>query len=98
MGRHDADRDKCDDPPKLCDHSALSNATRITRPCSVEESYLSTDRFLTIEHHTEDGTALHPASFKLKYEFVDTRLGGEKLLEVEEPGPCNRVFRKQHVG
>ncbi|CAH1956018.1 unnamed protein product [Acanthoscelides obtectus] len=91
--------DKCDDPPKLCDHSALSNATRITRPCSiVSESYLSTDRYLTIEHHTEDGTALHPASFKLKYEFVDTRLGGEKLLEVEEPGPCNRVFRKQHVG
>ncbi|CAG9812922.1 unnamed protein product [Phaedon cochleariae] len=90
--------DKCDEPPKLCDHTALSNATRLTRPCSVEESYLSTDRTLVIQHHTEDGTALHPASFKLKYEFVDTRLGGDSWPDREEVGPCHRIFKKEHVG
>lgn len=51
-----------------------------------------------MEHHTEDGTALHPASFKLKYEFVDTRLSGEDWSSLEESGPCHRVFRKAHVG
>ncbi|XP_060521214.1 uncharacterized protein LOC132698910 [Cylas formicarius] len=87
--------DKCDEPPLICDHSALSNATRTTRPCTLEESYLSSDRNLVLQHHTEDGTALHPAFFKLKYEFVDTRLGGEPD---KEAGSCHRVYRKQHVG
>lgn len=95
--------DKCDEAPKLCDHSALSNSTRVTRPCSPSESYLSSDRTLTIQHHTEDGTALHPASFKLKYEFVDTRLGGDpwwddNINNNNEYRPCHRIFRKQHVG
>ncbi|KAF5293767.1 hypothetical protein FQA39_LY03252 [Lamprigera yunnana] len=90
--------DKCDEPPRLCDHSALSNATRFTRPCSEAESYLSTGRSLVLQHHTEDGTALHPASFKLKYEFVDTRLGGDGWFGKDSPGLCHRLFRKNHVG
>lgn len=36
--------DKCDEAPRLCDHSALSNATRITRPCTQQESYISTGK------------------------------------------------------
>ncbi|XP_044736901.1 uncharacterized protein LOC123298870 [Chrysoperla carnea] len=88
----------CDDEmPRLCDHTSLSNVTRMTRPCAAHESYISKGSDMTIEHHTEDGTALHPATFKLKYEFVDTRLGGEAW-----PGrrgePCYRVFRKQSKG
>lgn len=51
-----------------------------------------------LQHHTEDGTALHPAAFKLKYEFVDTRLGGDEWYSQDDPGPCHRVFRKSHVG
>ncbi|XP_017770463.1 PREDICTED: uncharacterized protein LOC108558152 [Nicrophorus vespilloides] len=90
--------DKCDDSPKLCDHSALSNSTRITRPCTTSESYLSTGRALIIQHHTEDGTALHPASFKLKYEFIDTRLGGEPWPGKEQPGPCHRIFKNMRHG
>lgn len=90
--------DKCDDPPKLCDHSALSNSTRVTRPCTAPESYLSTGNSLVIQHYTEDGTALHPASFKLKYEFVDTRLGGDPWPTQEQQGNCHRVFHKAHVG
>lgn len=87
--------EKCDEPPKLCDHSALSNATRVTRPCTSPESYLSTGRFLVLQHHTEDGTALHPASFKIKYEFVDTRLGGEAIISREHPtSSCHRIFKK----
>ncbi|CAG9857034.1 unnamed protein product [Phyllotreta striolata] len=85
--------DKCDEPPKLCDHSALSNASRTTRPCSKDESYLTIGRNLMIQHYTEDGTALHPASFKLAYEFVDTKLAGEPA-----GGRCDRVLRRQHVG
>ncbi|KAL3272513.1 hypothetical protein HHI36_013989 [Cryptolaemus montrouzieri] len=90
--------DKCDEPPKLCDHSALSNSSRVTRPCSLEESYLSTGRSLLIQHYTEDGTALHPASFRLKYEFVDTRLGGEPWPDQDDSKRCYRVFKKPHQG
>ncbi|XP_028134740.2 uncharacterized protein LOC114329744 [Diabrotica virgifera virgifera] len=90
--------DRCDEPPRLCDHSALSNNTRITRPCLREESYLTVDKSLVIRHYTEDGTALHPASFKLMYEFVDTKLGGEPWPKRFEGGPCHRVFKHQHVG
>lgn len=90
--------DKCDDTPKLCDHSALTNTTRSTRPCTKSESYLSTGRAFILQHHTLDGTALHPASFKLRYEFVDTRLGGEPWPANEDPGPCHRVFRNMHDG
>lgn len=90
--------DKCDEPPKLCDHSALSNSTRVTRPCSIPESYLSTGKNLILHHYTEDGTALHPASFKLKYEFVDTRLGGDPWPLENQQSPCHRLFRKSHVG
>lgn len=90
--------DKCDESPRLCDHSALSNTSRVTRPCSKVESYLTIDRSLVIHHYTEDGTALHPAYFKLMYEFVDTKLGGEPWSKKYEGGVCHRVFRKQHVG
>ncbi|XP_057653185.1 uncharacterized protein LOC130892023 [Diorhabda carinulata] len=90
--------DKCDEAPRLCDHSALSNTTRITRPCSKDESYLTIDKSLSIQHYTEDGTALHPASFKLIYEFVDTKMGGEPWPNKIDAGSCYRLFKKQHVG
>lgn len=95
--------DHCDDDlPKLCDHYSLSNHTRITRPCLAHESYVSSSSKFLIEHHTEDGTALHPASFRLRYEFVDTRLGGDAWLgrKGEDPPPqhCSRVFRKMRSG
>lgn len=32
---------------------------------------------MVIHHHTTEGTALHPSTFRLRYEFVDTRLGGD---------------------
>lgn len=90
--------DRCDEAPRLCDHSALSNTTRSTRPCSKSESYLSSSRTLLLQHHTEDGTALHPASFKLHYEFVDTRLGGELLHTKTPSGHCHRLFRNMQSG
>lgn len=59
---------------------------------------------MVLHHHTAEGTALHPATFRLRYEFVDTRLGGEPwagsggLLQeagVEGgSGGCARVFKK----
>lgn len=90
--------DHCDeDMPKLCDHTMLSNTSRITRPCADHESYISTSSEMVIHHHSEDGTALHPASFKLKYEFVDTRLGGDTYPNRQNE-PCSRVFRRKHTG
>lgn len=56
-------------------------------------------RLQKIEFQSYTGTALYPTTFSLKYEFVDTDLGGEKWLgrKGEEPVPplCSRVFRKK---
>ncbi|KAL1128871.1 hypothetical protein AAG570_013405 [Ranatra chinensis] len=88
--------DSCDSGgPRLCDHGSLSNTTRTTRPCSPHESYITTHNRLTIEHTTVDGTAVRPASFKFRYEFVDTRLGGE---QTRGGGPCSRTFRRMKMG
>ncbi|XP_066996199.1 uncharacterized protein [Anabrus simplex] len=96
--------DHCDfDPPRLCDHTSLGNATRATRPCSPEESYVSSGSFLTVAHTTAEGTALHPTTFRLHYEFVDTRMGGEpwagrKGDDTPPPQPCSRIFRHMKSG
>lgn len=95
--------DHCDmETPRLCDHTSLSNLTRVTRPCSPLESYVSTGPDLTMRHFSEDGTALHPTTFRLKYEFVDTRMGGEPWAgrrgEEPPPQPCSRVFRRTRSG
>lgn len=56
-------------------------------------------RLQKIEFQSYTGTALYPTAFSLKYEFVDTDLGGEKWLgrKGEEPIPplCSRMFRKK---
>ncbi|KAJ1522885.1 hypothetical protein ONE63_002027 [Megalurothrips usitatus] len=68
----------CDtDGPRLCAHAALGNATRTTRSCGPHESYESSGNDLTMQHTVAEGTALHPAHWRLHYEFVDTTLGGE---------------------
>ncbi|KAK6645496.1 hypothetical protein RUM43_001773 [Polyplax serrata] len=88
--------------PKLCDHSSLGNLTRTTRPCSLRESYLSIGSELMLQVSSEKGTALHPMSFKLKYEFVDTKLGGEqwnvKRDDEFASSPCLRIFRRKKRG
>ncbi|XP_026688644.1 LOW QUALITY PROTEIN: uncharacterized protein LOC103523051 [Diaphorina citri] len=96
--------DHCE-APKLCDHSSLSNATRMTRPCRPEESYISASSSLIIQHIIKQGTVIHPSSFSLRYEFIDTRLGGEPLpvakLTDYYPAPqpsCSRVFRNVQTG
>ncbi|KAI5721046.1 hypothetical protein M8J77_015249 [Diaphorina citri] len=96
--------DHCE-APKLCDHSSLSNATRMTRPCRPEESYISASSSLIIQHIIKQGTVIHPSSFSLRYEFIDTRLGGEPLpvakLTDYYPAPqpsCSRVFRNLQTG
>lgn len=56
-----------------------------------------------VEFHTHTGTALYPATFALRYEFVDTDLGGDPWpgRRGEQPPPpalCSRVFRQQQQG
>jgi hypothetical protein len=88
----------CDSSPKLCDHALLANATRVTRPCAAHESYLASGSALELEHRSLPGTALHPASFRIRYEFVDTRLAGEWWRGSVPPGEhsprCTRILRQ----
>lgn len=56
-----------------------------------------------VEFHTHTGTALYPATFALRYEFVDTDLGGEpwpgrRGEQPPVPALCSRVFRHQRQG
>ncbi|KAF4523873.1 hypothetical protein B566_EDAN010191 [Ephemera danica] len=92
-----------DESPRLCDHSLLSNSTRFPRPCAPGESYLSSGPTFTLEQHLRYGTALHPVSFVLRYEFVDVSQGGAPAprttppYNMPTPTPptwdCDRVFR-----
>ncbi|RZF39533.1 hypothetical protein LSTR_LSTR001054 [Laodelphax striatellus] len=88
--------------PRLCDHSSLNNATRLTRPCTAHESYITRTSQLTVQHHSDEGTALHPATFRIRYEFVDTRYVGEpwpgRKGEDPPPQPCSRVFKRSKSG
>ncbi|KAL0271271.1 UNVERIFIED_CONTAM: hypothetical protein PYX00_008412 [Menopon gallinae] len=102
-GRYSLLGDYCElDIPKLCDHSSLNNLTRATRPCTAQESYISTGPDLLIQLYSQLGTALHPVSFRLSYSFVDTRLGGEHWISrrPEDAGksPCVRIFRRKRRG
>ncbi|XP_066139729.1 uncharacterized protein [Euwallacea fornicatus] len=77
-----------EDKPKLCDHALLSNSSRLTRPCSLAESYVSTGSDLTITHSIKYGTVLYPVQFSLHYEFVDFSQDG---LQMNKNG-CDRLF------
>ncbi|XP_046612374.1 uncharacterized protein LOC124301420 isoform X1 [Neodiprion virginianus] len=84
----------CDEAPRLCAHAALRNATRATRPCTAEESYLTVAPTLTLKMESLPGTVLHTVNFQARYEFVATLQGGESWIE----GACNRVWRKVRAG
>ncbi|XP_071445398.1 uncharacterized protein [Hetaerina americana] len=74
-------------PLRLCAHASLRNSTRLTRPCDTKtESYVSSGSTLAISRLTRIATALSPASFRLRYEFVDTRLPGEAMEYVGGDG------------
>ncbi|CAH1129091.1 unnamed protein product [Ceutorhynchus assimilis] len=77
-----------DDKPKLCDHALLSNSSRLTRPCSLSESYISTNSDLTITHTLKYGTVMYPIQFSLRYEFIDLSQEG---LQINR-SPCDRLF------
>ncbi len=82
--------------PKICDHSALRNHSRSTRPCSAEESYVSTSNTILMQYYSKPGTAIHPSKFLIHYEFVDTALGGRSWPNAEERDQfrsCSRLFK-----
>ncbi|XP_072397274.1 uncharacterized protein [Diabrotica undecimpunctata] len=78
-----------DDKPRLCDHTLLKNSSRITRPCGLTESYVSTNSDLTISHSIKYGSVLYPVNFVLRYEFVDLSQEGIQMTK----NPCDRLFR-----
>lgn len=79
-----------DETPKLCDHAILRNRTRVTRPCTLSESYVSSGSDLTLDIFLRKGSVLFPLSFQLRYEFVDTSLEGAKVPESRNL--CDRIF------
>lgn len=79
-----------DDKPKLCDHTLLKNSSRLTRPCGIAESYVSTRSDLTISHSIKYGSVLYPVNFVLRYEFVDLSQEGIQMSR----NPCDRIFKK----
>lgn len=85
--------------PKLCDHTALEQPDgKGGRGCTPLESYISTGSDMKIEFHSLTGTALFPTIFEMRYEFIDTDLGGdvwEGKKSEEVPPLCSRVFRKR---
>ncbi|XP_033215455.1 uncharacterized protein LOC117171910 [Belonocnema kinseyi] len=84
----------CDDVPRICAHAALRNATRTTRPCTDEESYLTIAPSLLLRMETNPGTILHTVNFQARYEFISTLQGGEPWGD----GPCSRIWRKVQSG
>ncbi|XP_065212021.1 uncharacterized protein LOC135839758 isoform X2 [Planococcus citri] len=89
--------------PKICDHSALRNHSRITRPCTAEESYISSTNSIIMQYYSKPGTAIHPSKFLIHYEFVDTALGGRPWLNLEKEDrsrfrSCSRLFKGAQSG
>lgn len=83
-----------DDKPKLCDHTLLRNSSRLTRPCALSESYVSTGPDLTISHSIRYGNVLYPVNFILRYEFVDLSQEGVQV----SGNPCDRIFKSSIEG
>lgn len=77
-----------DDKPRLCDHALLSNSSRLTRPCSLSESYVSTGSDMTIIHTLKYETVLYPVHFSLHYEFIDFSQEGVQMNK----NSCDRRF------
>lgn len=89
--------------PKICDHSALRNHSRITRPCTAEESYISSTNSIIMQYYSKPGTAIHPSKFLIHYEFVDTALGGRPWANLEKEDrsrfrSCSRLFKGTQSG
>lgn len=99
--------DHCD-TPRLCEHavsaaqsSSAANATgamaaaRPKRPCTLDESYLSKSASVILQVHSVLGTVLEPFSFRLHYEFVDSRAydrennNGACVIDYRVTGPMD---------
>lgn len=89
--------------PKICDHSALRNHSRLTRPCSPEESYISSTNSVIMQYYSKPGTAVHPSKFLIHYEFVDISLGGRPWVNLDKEERsrfryCSRLFKGVQSG
>ncbi|KAJ2943481.1 hypothetical protein O0L34_g16589 [Tuta absoluta] len=86
----------CDVAPALCARAALANATRVPRPCSPPDGYVSSAALMSLSATSLPGTATHPLSFSLHYEFVDARLDGTALQSAgasrARPAECARLL------
>jgi hypothetical protein len=79
-----------DQTPKICDHAILKNRSHVTRPCTLEESYVSSSSDLTLDISLRRGSVLYPLNFELRYEFVETSLEGSRVPD--STNICDRQF------
>lgn len=73
--------------PRSCDHFSMNESH--VRPCTLMESFVSSNDFVTLEMRNTETTVLRPLNFKLKYEFVDNIQDG---LPIGNENDCSRKF------
>ncbi|KAG5680520.1 hypothetical protein PVAND_010026 [Polypedilum vanderplanki] len=73
--------------PRSCDHIVMNS--NYTRPCTLQESFLSSNDYATLELKVTESTALRPLNFKINYEFVDFYQDG---IPFDNDQGCNRKF------
>jgi hypothetical protein len=73
-----------DRAPRSCDHTLLANSTRLPRPCSLAESFLSSGDSLTLELRLAESTAL-------RYVGCSTRLQPFKRIPSKSMGSAFRL-------
>ncbi|XP_033240183.1 uncharacterized protein [Drosophila pseudoobscura] len=74
--------------PRTCDRSNINET--YARPCTISESYVSSNDAITLELRNTESTVLRPLDFKLKYEFIDLHQDGLPWGGGEHD--CNRKF------
>ncbi|CAG9804070.1 unnamed protein product [Chironomus riparius] len=73
--------------PRSCDHVVMNS--NYTRPCTLQESFLSSNEYATLELKVTESSALRPLNFKINYEFVDLYQDG---IPFDNDQGCNRKF------
>mgnify|MGYP006952276310 CR=1 FL=1 len=68
-----------DEIAKTCDHELLGNQTHRPRPCSLNESFLSTKNAITLQLRLKEATALRYNLATFLYQTVRYRLKFEKV-------------------
>ncbi|MCL4142556.1 UNVERIFIED_CONTAM: hypothetical protein GTU68_066259 [Idotea baltica] len=79
--------------PRVCDRAHRLKNGAASRPCGVNESYVTSGPTGAISQSYGESTVVKNVKFLLRYEFVDIKLPGDKLAD-----PCDRIIRSDGEG